>query len=131
MSFQRAEQPVVLKGAKAARAFFAPNIAASRPGDWWVAHVDEQVRCTHLQQYRSDDSAGGPLPVGAILADAVRLGSAGLLLATRTDSSSGGRCTDDAARNLALAAEAIDLTLLDQLTFGEERCFSMRRGGLI
>ena len=128
MSFQRAEQPVTLKGHEAARAFLEPCVMGDRTGSWWVAHVDEWVRCIHLAPYAAGEGTG-PLPVGAILGDACRLGSAGLLLARSigTEADQEGR----AGRQLARAAEALDATVLDQLLFSDEGCLSMRRAGLL
>lgn len=129
MSFQRAEQPVVLRGVEAARAFFAPCMTGQRSGDWWVAHVDERVRCIHLAPYPAED---GALPTGAILADAVRLGSAGVLLASceqpGDDLATGS--VGAGTRLLARFAEAANVTLLDHLVFSEDGCTSLRGGKL-
>lgn len=132
MSFQRAEKPVVLKGMEAARAFFSPCVAGARSGEWWIAHVDEQVRCIHLAAYPAEGPSGD-LPVGAVLGDAARLGSAGLLMASRVPGPGLPPETSyaAAARHLALGAEALDVTLLDHLVFHEGDCLSVRGAGFL
>lgn len=133
MSFQRAEQPVVLKGKEAARAFLAPCLLGERYGTWWVAHVDEQVRCIHLARYDCDGAEPheGP-PEAAILGDAVRLGSAGLVLASATSSLDRGIDAERRmTRRLACAAEPLDVTLVDHLLFAQGSCLSMRSAGLL
>lgn len=128
MSYQRAEQPVVLKGVEAARAFFAPCMTGSRSGDWWVAHVDERVRCLHLTSYAADEDG---LPVGSILGEAVRLGSAGLLLASQRLESGAASEQAAPARHLSRAADALDISLVDHLVFTNTDCTSLRRLGLL
>jgi hypothetical protein len=132
---QRAESPTVLAGVEASRSFFSSCFGG--PGDrgWWVAHVDEAVRCIHVARYedwdRGCDGEGG-LPVRSILRDAVQLDSVGLLLAHRSDGSTSLRgLPAEETRDLARAAEAVDVTLLDRLEFSGEDCTSFRRLGLI
>lgn len=137
MKVQRAEFPAILAGHDAARDFFATCFMG--PGAMahemlWVAHVDDRGRCIHLGRY-SDDRAGAvDLPVRRIIADAARLGSAGVLLAHNHPSGdatpSNADCT--ATRTLARAAEALDLTVVDHLVFAAQgQCNSLRRMGLL
>ena len=133
MSFQRAEHPVALKGKEAARAFLAPCMMREVSGASWVAHVDEQVRCIHLARYPTQSEAPGEVfPAGSILGDAVRLGSAGLVLASpssrsQSDLAKHGRLT----RELACVAEAVDVTVVDHLLFTADDCVSLRGAGLL
>jgi DNA repair protein RadC len=129
---QRAETPVALTGVEASRAFFAPCFDDAPAESLWVAHVDREARCIHLASY-----GGGidqvDLPVRSIIGDAIRLDSAGILLAHNHP---GGdphpsRADKVATRALAIAAEAIDLTLLDHLVFAGSECRSFRRLGLL
>jgi DNA repair protein RadC len=129
---QRAETPVALTGVEASRAFFAPCFAESAAERLWVAHVDREARCIHLASY---DGAVEEvdLPVGTIIGDAIRLDSAGIVLAHNhpcgdANPSLSDRC---ATQSLALAAEAIDLALLDHLVFAGSECSSFRRMGLL
>ena len=73
------------------------------------------------------------VPVRDIIRDAALLGSAGVVLAHNHPSGdhrpSDGDCR--ATRKLALAAEAIDLTIVDHLVFGGDGCSSFRRMGLL
>lgn len=129
---QRAETPVALTGVEASRSFFAPSFAGASSERLLVAHLDSDARCIHLATYD-----GGvdevDIPVRAIIGDAIRLDSAGIVLAHNHPSGQAlpSRSDKVATRALALAAEAIDLTLLDHLIFAGTDCTSFRRMGLI
>lgn len=130
---QRAELPVALTGVEASRAFFAPCFAAATDQErLWVAHLDDEARCIHLASYDGEADAVD-IPVRSIVSDAIRLESAGIVLAHNHPS---GQCTPSrsdkvATRALAIAAEAIDLQLVDHLVFAGEDCASFRRMGLL
>ncbi|WP_300973794.1 JAB domain-containing protein [Sphingomonas sp. LHG3406-1] len=129
---QRAETPVALTGVEASRSFFAPCFADSTRERLWVAHLDDEAYCIHLASYDGGvDSVD--IPVRAIIGDAIRLDSAGIVLAHNHPSGQAMPSRSDkvATRVLALAAEAIDLTLLDHLVFAGDDCTSFRRMGLI
>jgi len=136
MKVQRAEAPALLAGHDAARNFFSacfmgPNAAKEM---LWVAHVDDRARCIHLGRYGEGHEGGVDLPVRKIIADAARLGSAGILLAHNHPSGDPTPSPADcrATRTLARAAEAIDLTLVDHMIFAaSNQCQSMRRMGLL
>ncbi len=134
MFHQRAESPLLLNGFAAARRFFADCLAEADPlcEHLWVAHVDEQARCIHLSRHDGDDG-GATLPLRQVIADAASHGSAGVILAHNHPS---GDPTPSAAdrqvtRRLALAAEAIDLAVLDHLVIAGRQCASMRAMGLL
>jgi DNA repair protein RadC len=130
---QRAETPVALTGVDASRSFFAPCFAAADANErLWVAHVDDDACCIHLVSYEGGVDAVD-IPVRSIIGDAIRLDSAGIVLAHNHPS---GQCTPSrsdkvATRALAIAAEAIDLTVLDHLIFAGSDCTSFRRMGLL
>ena len=134
MFLQRAESPLRLNGLDAARRFFADCLAETDPDreHLWVAHVDDQARCIHLSRHDGDDG-GAHLPLREVICDAAAHGSAGVILAHNhpggdpTPSASDRRVT----RRFALAAEAIDLALLDHLVMAGPECRSMRQMGLI
>ena len=136
MKVQRAEAPALLAGHDAARNFFSacfigPNAAKEM---LWVAHVDDRARCIHLGRYGEGHEGQVNLPVREIIADAARLGSAGILLAHNHPSGDPTPSPADcrATRTLARAAEAIDLTLVDHMVFAaRDECQSMRRMGLL
>jgi len=134
MRYQRAESPALLNGHEAARRFFASCFDADGPKRelLLVAHVDSATRCLHVEQYEGEP-ASVELPVRAIVADALRLGSAGVVVAHNHPS---GDCRPSdadyrATRKLAVAGEAIDLIVLDHLIFADKDCSSMRRMGLL
>jgi len=135
MRFQRAESPdALLNGLEAARRFFASsfNYDDYPHEQLLVAHVDSATRCIHVERY-----AGGPasvaLPVREIVADALRLGSAGVVIAHNHPSGDARPSDADyrATRKLARAGETINLVVLDHLIFTDRACSSMRRMGLL
>ncbi|MDQ3080146.1 MAG: hypothetical protein M3R03_09145, partial [Pseudomonadota bacterium] len=82
MKVERAQTPAILAGHSAAQAFFAScfDDGAETREQLWVAHLDEAARCIHLSRHEGAGSAVA-VPVRAIIADAARLGSAGVVLA--------------------------------------------------
>jgi DNA repair protein RadC len=129
---QRAESPVALIGVEASRSLFAPCFARSTGESLWVAHLDDKARCIHLASYDGDvDSVD--IPVRAIIGDAIRFDSTGIILAHNHPSgqASSSRSDKVATKALAIAAEAIDLTLLDHLVFAGTDCSSFRRMGVL
>jgi DNA repair protein RadC len=134
MRYQRAELPALLDGHEAARRFFAACFEGEdrRREHLMVAHVDKATRCLHVEQYSGEPAAVG-LPVRDIVADALRLGSAGVIVAHNHPSGDARPSRADyyATRKLARAGEAIDLAILDHLIFADRDCSSMRRMGLL
>ncbi len=134
MRFQRAELPVKLDGVDAARGFFAGCFADADAAieTLWVAHVDDQARCVRLARYRGDET-GAPFPLHSIIADAAVHRSAGLILAHNHPSGDATPSTldCDSTRRLAVAAEALDCTVVDHLVFAGSKCTSLRRMGLL
>lgn len=134
MRFQRAESPALLNGYEAARRFFSHcfDIADPLREQLLVAHVDGGTRCIHVEHYVGDVAIVG-FPVREIVADALRLGSAGVVIAHNHPSGDArpSRADCHATRKLARAGEAIDLAVLDHLIFANSDCTSMRRMGLL
>ena len=134
MRFQRAESPALLNGHEAARRFFASCFEPGRKSkeQLWVAHVDDATRCLHVEQY-DGAAASVEIPVRRIVADALRLGSSGVVLAHNHPSGDArpSRADCQATRKLARAGEAIDLAILDHLIFAGSDCNSMRKMGLL
>lgn len=129
---QRAETAATLAGVEACRVFFGRSLGRERCETLLVAHVDHAARCMHLARYAGDRD-GVVVPIRAIMDDAARIGSAGMILAHNHPSGNASPSASDtqATRRLAAAAEALDVTLLDHLIFAGEECTSMRRSGLI
>ena len=135
MRIQRAETPARLDGLAAATTFFAhcfDESADPAVEQLWVAHLDDQARCLHLSSHDGAADHVG-LPVRDILRDATRLGSTGVVLAHNHPSGDPSPSAEDcrATRSLALAAEAIDLTVVDHLVFVGQHCRSLRRLGYL
>jgi len=134
MRFQRAQFPALLNGHEAARRFFSSCFQSH--GDarerLWVAHVDDAARCMHVECYDGEPDAVA-MPIRAIIVDALRCGSSGLVLAHNHPSGEARPSDADccATRKLARAAEALDLVILDHLIFAGGNCASMRRMGLL
>jgi DNA repair protein RadC len=130
MLHQRADHPATLTGVEASRAFFASCLQGSGRESLWVAHVDRQARCLHLASHGGDRHA--ELPVGAILRDAALFGSAGLILAHQGPSGDVEHAHDAVTtRELAGAAAALEVIVIDHLVFTATDCTSMRRKGLL
>ena len=134
MFHQRAESPLRLNGLEQARRFFAGCLAEADPGQehLWVAHVDDDTRCLLLTRH-DGHADGADLPIRAILADAARHGSKGLILAHNHPSGDARPSAADKriTRRLALAGEAIDVAILDHLVIAGTECRSMRQMGLL
>ncbi len=135
MKIERVQSPAILAGHSAAQAFFASCFAdgVQATEKLWVAHLDEEARCIHLSSHDGGDAAVA-LPVRAIIADAARIGSAGVVLAHNHPSGDPTPSTADcrATRTLARAAEAIDMAVVDHLVFTQSgECRSFRRMGLL
>ena len=134
MRFQRAESPALLNGHEAARRFFASCFDTEDPRreQLLVAHVDGATRCIHVEHYMGDLANVG-IPVREIIADALRMGSAGVVIAHSHPSGDARPSDADyrATRKLTRAGEAIDLAVLDHLIFAKSDCTSMRRMGLL
>jgi DNA repair protein RadC len=134
MFHQRAESPLLLNGFDAARRFFADCLAETDPAreHLWVAHVDDGARCIHLSRHDGDQGGAG-LPVRQVIADAASHGSAGIIVAHNHTSGDAMPSASDRqiTRRLALAGEAIDLTLLDHIVIAGRQSSSMRAMGLL
>ena len=132
--FQRAEHPIKLDCLAPARRFFESCLAGSNPSmeSLWVAHVDHQARCLHVTRHEGDET-GVLFPIQAILTDAIRHHSSGIVLAHNHPSGDATPSDSDckATRRLATAADAIDCTLLDHLVLADGECTSLRRMGLL
>ena len=134
MKHQRDQVPAVLKGHDASRKFFSACFG-SKDEDrerLWVAHVDREARCLHLECYEGEPESVG-MPVREIIVDAARLGSAGVMIAHNHPGGDPRPSNADcrATRKLVRAGEAIDLAVLDHLIFADDDCRSMRRLGLL
>jgi DNA repair protein RadC len=99
----------------------------------WVAHLNRELGLLHLTGYPGD-ADGVEFPLRCIVADALRHGSAAIILAHNHPSSDPRPSLSDcrATRRLATVADALDCRVLDHLIFGsEERWTSFRQMGLL
>lgn len=129
---QRAESPSILSSVEASRSFFAPSFSERSQSRLMVAHVDEEARCIHLATYEEAEGFSD-LPVRRIIGDAIRHDSAGIIIAHNhpVEDALPSRLDRIASRALSLAADAIDLAVLDHLIFSGRECLSFRRLGLL
>jgi DNA repair protein RadC len=134
MRYQRAELPLKLGGIDAAREFFAGCLAEQDPAreTLWVAHVDDRARCMHVSFHEGGET-GGDFPIRDIILDAASHHSAGIVLAHNHPSGDPRPSDSDcrATRRLAVAAEALDCTVLDHLVFAGNECTSLRQLGYL
>jgi len=126
--------PNILAGEQAARAYFGSLFAGHDAGveTLFVAHLDSASRCLHVSRH-DGDRQGAELPVRTILTDALQQSSKGIILAHNHPSGDASPSAADrqATRRLALACEAIGVTLLDHLVSGGGEWTSFRRIGLL
>jgi DNA repair protein RadC len=134
MRYHRAELPLTLDGLDAARSYFAGCIADSDPTQesLWVAHLDDESRCIHLSRHLGNGDAVD-FPLREIIGDAATHGSRGIVLAHNHPSGDSRPSDSDlrSTRRLAVAAEALDVAVLDHLVFGAADCASMRQMGYL
>jgi DNA repair protein RadC len=134
MRYQRAELPLKLNGVAAARQFFAGCFAEfdHRRESLWVAHIDDEARCLHVSCHEGDET-GARFPLRQIIADAATHRSAGIVLAHNHPSGDPRPSDSDcrATRRLAVAAEALDCTVVDHLVFAGGQCTSLRDLGYL
>jgi DNA repair protein RadC len=132
--YQRAEPPLKLNGLATARLFFARCFVEqdSRHESLWVAHLDDEARCLHVSHHKGD-ALGVGFPLRDIIVDAAHHHSAGILLAHNHPSGDPRPSDSDcrATRRLAVAAEALDCTVLDHLVFAGNECTSLRQLGYL
>ncbi len=121
----------VLAGTNAAKAFFTGQFDPDREC-LWIAHLDDSARCIHLSRV-DGDHCSAKLPIREILADAIQHSSSGIVLAHNHPSGDSTPSETDlrVTKRLSLAAEAIDLVILDHLVFGAGEVASFRRLGLL
>lgn len=132
--YQRAELPLKLDCASAAREFFS-NCFKERDSSvetLWVAHLDRQARCLHLSQH-SGGPEGVDFPLRNIVIEAATHGSAGILLAHNHPSGDPrpSECDFRITRRLSTVAEALDCRVLDHLVFAGAECTSLRSLGYL
>lgn len=97
-----------------------------------VVHFDRSKTVLAISHYRGEPMRV-LMPLRRIIADALRLGSAGLLLSHNHPSGDPTPSQADisATRRLMRAAQALGIRLHDHVIIGGERQFSLRAAGLL
>ena len=97
-----------------------------------VIHFDRDRRILSIAEYHGN-AAHVVMPLRTIIADALRLGSSGLLLSHNHPSGdpTPSRADISATQRLMRTAHALDIRVHDHLIFGGTRRFSLRAAGLI
>jgi DNA repair protein RadC len=123
----------IIDSLEAAHALFAPALARARDERLYVAHLDEARQLIGLRVRFSADATNVELPVRGIIADAVALGSTGVVLAHNHPSGDPTpSATDiDSTRSLVRVARPIGLIVRDHLVFGGDGFVSFRERGLL
>jgi len=122
-----------LKSAEAAIAFLGPGLGRMRREMVCVAHLDSEHGLIELRLSYARDVGCINLPIRTIVADALALGSDGLIVAHNHPSGTARPSESDvmATRLLASIVRPLGLRLHDHLVFGGSECFSFRGMGLL
>jgi len=127
------EQPPVVRTAEDAARLFAPLFADLRREKLLVAHLDTDSRLLALVEAGDGAASRVELPLRAIIADALRLGSAGIILAHCHPSGDPEPSEADRASTARLSQVAawLEISLHDHLIFAGEEWRSFRAMGLL
>ena len=125
---------ISINGFDSARRFFADHFAdaPTTRESLFVAYLNGVKRCLDVSRHDGDEG-GIDWPLRAILLNASRLDCSGLIVAHNHPSGDPTPSASDrhATKRRAEGGAALDITLLDHLVFGGERCVSFRRMGLL
>ncbi len=125
--------PIMLVAtARNAADLFAPLLNGGDGETVAVAHLDAAGRLLGITT-REGEGSQVTLPIREIVADALRLGTAGLIAAHNHPSGAAepSAADLDATHRLGQVAAALDMRLLDHLIFGSEDVVSLRGLGLL
>jgi DNA repair protein RadC len=124
---------MIIRNASEAADIFAPIFASAEGERVAVLHLDSTQRMLAVTLEEQGGSDEVDLPVRAIVATALRLGSASILVAHNHPSGDATPSEQDkaATRVLAEAAAAVGLRLFDHLVFAGGECRSFRALGLL
>jgi len=134
MKIELVQSPAILAGHTAAQSFLAPcfDDGAQATENYGSPISTTGLAASTLPADGGDSAVA--LPVRAIIADAARLGSAGIVLAHNYPSGDPTPSAADcrATRTLARTGETIDMAVVDHLVFAPGgQCRSFRRMGLL
>jgi DNA repair protein RadC len=127
-----AAAPIIRTAGDAAR-LFESRLEGREREALLVAHLDGERRLLGLVEEGEGGVAEIALPVRAIVADALRLASSGLVLAHCHPSGDPEPSEADiaATRRLRLMGSELGLSLYDHLIFAGRECLSFRALGLL
>lgn len=122
-----------IRTARDAADLVAPMFAQLREEKLAVLHLDGGRRLLGLAEGQIAAQAEVNLPIRSIVADALRFGSAGLILAHNHPSGdeSPSHADVDATRRLSAVLAELGVALHDHLIFAEGRISSFRALGLL
>lgn len=122
---------MIVATARVAADLVQPLLAGDEPC-CVILHLDAERRLLALDRQPLSPNQAGALPAREIIAEALRHGSAGLVVAqSRAGETEPGASDIAATRRLADAAAALDILLHDHLIFAAGRCRSFRELGLL
>ena len=127
-----ADQPALVRSAADARHLLAPLFEGAAAEKIAVLHLDGDGRLLALREYPgSVDEV--ELPTRAIIADALRLGSSGLIVAHNHPSGDAQPSEQDlrVSRILADTARNLGIRFVDHLIFAGSDTLSLRNLGLL
>ncbi len=124
---------MIIGTGKAAVELLTPFYAALVSEAVVVIHVDDEQKMIAVTIERPGSQDEVELPISAILAKALRLGSSGIIVSHNHPGGDPSPSGADriATRALADAAASLDLRLHDHLIFGGGECRSFRSLGLL
>lgn len=122
----------IVRTARDAAELFAPLFEGQAAEKVVVAHLGPDRALLHVQE-SDGGAADAPLPIRAIVADALACGAAGLIVAHNHPSGDPQPSSSDlaATRLLAETAASLGIALHDHLVFAGGECRSFRDLGLI
>lgn len=121
-----------LVGVDTTREFLSPIFTDRHKELLVVVLCDDQVRLLELLT-SPGTSSSAQFSISDILRRAVLIGCSGLIVAHNHPSGDHRLSNDDVVftRRLLMAAECVDVTLVDHLIFGDGPVFSCRKAGLL
>jgi DNA repair protein RadC len=127
------DQPPAIATLDDALDLFRPRLAGGARERLLVAHLDGESRLLGLVETEEGGDSDVALPLRTIVGDALRLGSAGLILGHSHPSGNPEPSPADleATRRLAQIAAGLGIRLHDHLIFAGEEWRSFRHMGLL
>jgi DNA repair protein RadC len=123
----------IIDSLEAARTLFAPALARARDERLYVAHLDAAHSLIGIRIRFAPEGRPVDFPVRGIIADAIALGSVGIVLAHNHPSGDPMPSATDieSTRSLLQVGRPIGLAVRDHLIFGGGSVRSFRELGLL